>query len=106
MNTLQTLCQLVDRRKAEKNPHFLAKYISCTKYSNKDASRLTKCIAAYLNILGCFATRLASTKTYRTNLQQFVYSPQPAGMNNVIGVVKGRTLLIEIKAEKGRLSEV
>ena len=103
---LTTLCQLADFRKAERSPNFPAKYIPRSKYSDRDANGLTRCIVDYLNFSGHFATRLASTGTYRDDLKKFVPSQQRAGMPDVLAVVEGRALFVEVKVGRDALSQL
>ncbi len=105
MNALQHLNTLADTRKAQRSPNFPPKYIPRSRYSDKDANGLTKCVVDYLTLSGHFATRLASTGTYRADLQTFVSSQQRAGLPDVLAVVNGRALFVEVKAGKDRLSE-
>ena len=101
-NALKELCQLADRRKAERSPN----YITRSKCSDKDANGLTRCIVDYLNLSGHFATRLQSTGTYRADLQKFVPSTQRAGLPDLFAVVGGRAVFCEMKIGTDRLSDV
>ena len=105
MTALQDLCQLADFRKAERSPNFPAKYIPRSNYSDRDANGLTRCIVDYLNFSGHFATRLQSTGTYRDDLNKFVPSQQRAGMPDVLAVVDGRALFVEVKVGRDTLSQ-
>ena len=58
-NALQHLCQLADAAKVAKHPMF--RYPVKSKYSDKDANGLTRCIVDYCNLSGHFATRLSIT---------------------------------------------
>ena len=106
MNALQHLCQLADQRKAERSPNFPAKYIPRSKYSDRDANGLTRCVVDWLTLNGHFATRLSSTGIYREDLKKFVPSQQRAGMPDVLAVVNGHALFIEVKAGKDYVSTV
>ncbi|GAB3931867.1 VRR-NUC domain-containing protein [Larkinella terrae] len=106
MTALQNLNALADQRKATKHPSFPAKYTPLSKYNDRDANGLTRCIVDYLNLSGYFSTRLASTGTYRTDLQRFVSSQQKAGLPDVFGVVEGHAVFVEVKVGKDRLSDV
>ena len=101
---LTTLCQLADAAKVDKHP--TVPYLVRSKYSDKDANGLTRCVVDYLKLSGHFATRLASTGTYRADLQKFVPSQQRAGMPDVLAIIEGRALFIEIKTGKDRLSAI
>ncbi|MFD1144549.1 VRR-NUC domain-containing protein [Larkinella insperata] len=106
MTAFQHLNALADQHKAARHPSFPAKYTPSSKYSDRDANGLTRCIVDYLNLSGHFGTRLASTGTYRADLQKFVHSQQRAGLPDVFGVVDGRAVFVEVKVGKDRLSDV
>ncbi|GAB3509312.1 hypothetical protein GCM10027341_46180 [Spirosoma knui] len=105
-NALQYLNTLADQRKAERSPNFPAKYIPRSKYNDRDANGLTRCIVDYCDLCGHFATRLQSTGTYRADLQKFVASQQRAGLPDVFAVVEGRAVFVEVKTGADRLSNV
>ena len=104
-NALKELCQLADRRKAERSPNFPANYIPRSKYSDRDANGLTRCIVDYLNYSGHFATRLQSTGQYRADLKRFIGSQQRAGLPDVFAVVEGRAVFAEVKIGRDSLSQ-
>lgn len=106
MNALQHLNLLANQHKAANHPNFPAKYIPQSKYRDHDANSLTRCIVDYLNLSGYFCTRLASTGTYRADLQKFVHSQQRTGLPDVFGVVEGRAVFIEVRVGNDRLSDV
>lgn len=103
---LQHLNALADQRKAQRSPNFPTKYIPRSKYNDRDANGLTKCIVDYCNLTGHFATRLASTGTYRADVGKYIPSQQRAGLPDVFAVVEGRAVFVEVQAGKDRLSEV
>ncbi len=103
VQALAHLCQLADAHKAAKHPAF--PYPVKSKYSDRDANGLTKCVVDYCNLSGHFATRLASTGTFRADLQKFVASQQRAGLPDILAVVEGRAVFVEVKAGKDQLSE-
>ena len=102
MTALQHLCQLADAHKAAKHP--TVPYRVRSKYSDKSANELTTAIVDYLNFSGHFATRLASTGTFRADLQKFVPSKQRPGLPDVMGVVDGRSVFVEVKYGRDTLS--
>lgn len=108
MTALQILSQLADQRKAERSPNFPTKYIPRSKYNDKDSNSLTRCIVDYLNLSSHFATRLQSIGTYREDIKKFVASQQRAGLPDVMAIVAGRAIFVEVKHShsKDRLSEV
>jgi len=74
------------------------------KFRDDTANGLTKCIIKYLTMQGAFVTRLNSTGIYRNNIQKFVPNTQRKGMPDVYALIDGKTLFIEVKIGKDRLS--
>jgi hypothetical protein len=104
-SALQILCQLADVRKAEQSPNFPARYIPNSRYNDRDANGLIRCLVDYLNFSGHFATHLGSTGAYRVNWQRLVSWQQQVELPDVFAVVGGRAMLIEVKHGKDQLSE-
>lgn len=100
---LQHLSQLADAAKAAKYP--TVPYPVKSKYSDKSANDLTRCIVDYLNLSGHFATRLSSTGTFRADIGKYIPSQQRVGLPDVFAVVEGHAVLIEIKIGADRLSD-
>lgn len=103
MTALTYLCQLADAAKAARHP--TVPYPVRSKYSDKSANDLTRCVVDYLTLSGHFATRLQSTGTYRDDLKKYVPSQQRAGMPDVFAVVEGRAVFVEVKTGNDRLSD-
>ena len=75
------------------------------KFRDDTANGLTKCIIKYLTMQGAFVTRLNSTGIYRNDIQKFVPNTQRKGMPDVYALFNGKTLFIEVKIGKDRISE-
>ncbi|GAB3639718.1 VRR-NUC domain-containing protein [Spirosoma arcticum] len=103
---LAHLNTLADQHKAQRSPNFPAKYIPRSKYNDRDANGLTKCIVDFCNLTGHFATRLQSTGTYRADVNKYIPSQQRAGLPDVFAVIEGRAVFVEVKHGFDRLSEV
>lgn len=102
---LAHLNALADQHKAERSPSFPAKFIPRSKYNDRDSNGLTTCIVNYCNLTGHFATRLASTGTYRADVGRYIPSQQRAGLPDVFAVVDGRAVFVEVKIGADRLSD-
>ena len=103
---LTYLNTLADQRKAERSPHFPTKFIPRSKYNDRDANSLTRCVVDYCNLTGHFATRLQSTGTYRADVSKYIPSQQRAGLPDVFAVVEGRAVFVEVKHGADGLSDV
>jgi hypothetical protein len=104
MTALQYLNALADAAKATKHPNVPAFGLVKSKYSDKDANGLTICVVDFLNLSGHFATRLASTGTYRADINQYIPSQQRSGLPDVMAVINGQAVFVEVKIGKDRLS--
>ena len=90
-------CQLADERKAAKHPTLPAHARVKAKYSDQDANGLTRAVVDYLTLSGHFATRLASTGTYRADVDKYIPSQQRAGFSTVFAVVEGRAMFAVVE---------
>ncbi|GAA4416749.1 hypothetical protein GCM10023187_48490 [Nibrella viscosa] len=106
MTPLQHLCQLKQNHQKRRYPNVPDHARPKPKYSDKTANSLTVCVVDWLQLNGHFASRLSSTGTYRNDLQKFVASQQRSGLPDVLAVVAGAAVFVEIKAGKDRLSSV
>lgn len=104
MTALQHLNALADAAKVAKHPNVPAFGLVKSKYSEKTANGLTVCVVDFLNLSGHFATRLASTGSYRADIDKFVKSQQRSGLPDVMAVINGQAVFIEVKIGKDRLS--
>lgn len=106
MKAIEHLNALADERKARKHP--AVPYPVKSKYKDSTANGLTRAIVDYLTLNGHFATRLASTGSYRADVGKFIPSQQRAGLPDILAVVNGhgQAVFVEVKAGKDRLSEV
>ena len=102
---LNEICKLADERKAAKHPNLPAHARVKAKYSDQDANGLTRAVVDHLTLSGHFATRLASTGTYRADIGKYIPSQQRAGICDVLAVVEGRAVFIEIKVGRDSLSQ-
>jgi hypothetical protein len=94
-------------------PHYVPK----TKYSDKTANGLTKCIVEYIRLTGGYADRINNMgvyqqqKTYDNGLTQVVTQKggwRPGGnrkgIADIIATNKGKMVQIEVKIGKDRMS--
>ncbi|GAB3949969.1 hypothetical protein GCM10028805_27240 [Spirosoma harenae] len=101
---LKHLNRLANEAKAKKYANVPQFALVKSRYSDKSANDLTTAIIDYLKYSGYFATRLASTGTFRADLQKFIPSKQRSGLPDIMGVINGLSVFIEVKFGKDRLS--
>jgi hypothetical protein len=74
------------------------------KFRDDTANALTKCIIAYIRTLGGFASRINTTGMYRADIKKFVRTTQRKGLADVRGLINGKSVDIEVKIGKDRMS--
>jgi hypothetical protein len=107
---LRQLEMLADARKRELHP--TVPYLVKSKFSDKTANGLTKCIILWFGLQGHSVTRFDSTGSYRADLGRFVPSKQKPGHPDVLACVRrqfvnqfvGQYVAVEVKVGKDRLS--
>jgi hypothetical protein len=103
---LRQLELLADAVKARKHPNLPEHARVKSKYTDATANDLTRCLVDFFELQEHFATRLASTGTYREDLKCYVPSQQVKGMPDVLACVApfGRLVAVEVKIGRDRLS--
>jgi len=74
-------------------------------YRDDSANALTKCITAYLTLMGAFASRLNNTGVYDARLGKYRPTTAKKGLPDILATYKGHSLFIEVKFGKDRQSE-
>jgi len=74
-------------------------------YSDKTANGLTKCITDYLRLKGAFVSRLNNTGIYDAKIKRYRRGMNRRGLPDLIATYKGKSLHIEVKAGRDKLSE-
>lgn len=95
-------------------------YVPVTKFSDKTANGLEKCIVAYINLNGGIAERRANTGRYiddskvitdvsgfsrRLGTGKYIPGTGRNGTADCSGIYKGKPIAIEVKIGKDRQSE-
>lgn len=73
-------------------------------FKDNSANGLTKCIVKYITLRGGFASRVNTTGMYDPRLKMYRRSTQKRGMPDIIATWQGRSLFIEVKYGKDRIS--
>ena len=73
-------------------------------FRDDTANTLTKCITAYLRLKGAFVSRLNNTGIFDTRLMRYRPGTNRKGLPDVIATYKGKSLMIEVKARRDRMS--
>lgn len=75
------------------------------QYSDKTANKLTTCITDYLRLKGAFASRVNNTGVYDAKIKRYRRGMNRRGLPDIIATYQGKSLHIEVKAGRDKLSE-
>jgi hypothetical protein len=75
------------------------------KFRDDKANDLTFCITCYLTLKGAFVSRINNQGTYNVKLKRYIPSTSRKGIADVMAVLDGNALNIEIKIGRDRQSE-
>ena len=104
----------------EKYPSFPVHCIPVPKYSDKTANGLTKCIKDFLNLSGHQAERISSSGRMIDNTKivtdvigrrrtigsmQYIKGTSTNGTADISATIKGKSVKIEVKIGKDRMSQ-
>jgi hypothetical protein len=105
MNGLDTLNTMSDKMKAEAYPNVPVNYIPNSKYKDATANELTASILRWLTINNHYCSRIQSQGQYQPKLGIFTPSTVKRGIGDILAIINGKTLMVEVKVNKDRLSE-
>ena len=113
MTALQILKQLKCEQIRKEHPGLPEAAITPGKFSDSTANGLTKCIVAFITLSGGFATRVTTTgrmiPTGKTEVfagkLKYIPGTTKRGTPDIMGVLNGKNLAIEVKIGKDRQSE-
>ena len=91
--------------KTKKYPSVPAHCIPQTKFTDKTANGLTKAVIHFLSLKGHYASRTQSQGQYNERLGRWTHSTVRRGIGDIMTVIKGRTVMIEIKVGRDVQSE-
>ena len=112
MTALSTLCELHKANVRRLHPNLPESAVASANYSDANANGLTKCVVAYITLSGGWASRINTTgqmrPTGKTEVSagrlKWVHGTTKRGTPDVLGVLNGKQLSIEIKIGKDRQS--
>jgi hypothetical protein len=105
MTALQELTEKVMEVKRAKYSSVPSHAIARTNFEDKSTNGLTHCVLTWLTIHSHYVSRIQSQGQYRESIGRFTRSTTRRGIGDLFAVVNGKTLMIEIKAGKDRLSK-
>ncbi|WP_288428935.1 hypothetical protein [uncultured Spirosoma sp.] len=105
MTALQELVEMDLEFKRQKHPGVPPKYVPKTKFEDKTANGLTKCITRCVELHGGYATRIQSQGQYNEQLGRWTKGTTRKGTADIHAVYNGRHLSVEVKIGKDRMSD-
>ena len=97
---LETLAMDEARRKYPTMPHLAPR-----EYRDDSANGLTKCINDYLRLKGAFSSRLNNTGIYDKRMNRYRPGTSRKGLPDILATYQGKSLMIEVKTGRDRMSE-
>lgn len=74
-------------------------------FRDDSANKLTECIVKYIELCGGFASRINNQGTYNKHLGRYIPSTSKRGLADVMGTYRGKSLHIEVKIGRDKMSE-
>lgn len=74
------------------------------RYDDRSANALTRSILAWLELNGHYASRIQSQGQYNPTLKRFTQSTVRRGIGDIMAVIEGKTVMIEVKIGADKLS--
>lgn len=104
MSGADELKQLADADRAKRYPNVPGYAIPKTKIDVASTNGLTRAVMQWLQLNGHYCSRIQSQGQYNPTLKRWTKSTVRRGIGDVTTIIKGRSVMIEIKAGKDRLS--
>lgn len=97
--------KVMDDLKRLKYPNVPEYALPKTKFKDTTSNDLTQSIIKYLTLRGHFATRTTSAGRYLVNEKKWIPSTTKKGYPDITAIVNGRSVHVEVKVGKDRMSE-
>lgn len=94
---------MADIDAAAKHPSIAPQHLAPRKFRDDSANSLTQCITSYAKLCGCFASRLNNQGVYRNG--KFTRSTARRGLPDVVVTLNGKSLFIEVKVGRDKMSQ-
>ena len=85
--------------------HPTCPHLAPRTFRDDSANNLTKAISAYLRLKGAFVSRVNNTGIYDRRLNRYRPGTSRKGLPDIIATYKGKSLFIEVKYGRDRMSE-
>jgi len=85
--------------------HPTCPHLAPRTFRDDGANNLTKCITAYLRLNGAFVSRVNNTGIYDRRLNRYRPGTSRKGLPDIIATYRGKSLFVEVKHGRDRMSE-
>jgi hypothetical protein len=103
-HALRELSDLQHSVKTQKYSNVPTYAMSRTKFEDKTTNGLTTCVLRWLQLNEHYCSRIQSQGQYNQTLGRFIKSTVRRGIGDIMAVIAGRTIMIEIKTGRDKLS--
>lgn len=79
-------------------------HLAPRKFRDDTANSLTACITTYLKLRGAFCSRLNNGGVFDKRLNRYRPGTNRKGLSDVLATYQGKSLFIEVKAGRDRMS--
>jgi hypothetical protein len=84
--------------------HPTCPHLAPRTFRDDSSNSLTQCVVKYITLKGGFASRLSSQGTFSRKLNKFIPGTQKRGIADIMGTFKSKSLMIEVKHGKDKMS--
>lgn len=88
-----------------KRLHPTMPYLAPRTFRDDGANNLTKCITTFMRLKGAFSSRLNNTGIFDKHLMRYRPGTSRKGLPDILATYQGKSIFIEVKAGKDRMSE-
>lgn len=101
--TVKELEQLANNEARQLHP--TCPHLAPRTFRDDSANNLTKCITTYLRLLGAFVSRVNNGGIYDRRLNRYRPGTSRKGLPDIIATYKGKSIFVEVKYGRDRMSE-
>lgn len=102
---VKELERLADAEARRLHPTMNPDHIAPRLYRDDTANGLTACITAFLKLSGAFVSRLNNSGIYDKRLNKYRPGTNRKGLPDVVCTYQGKSIMIEVKTGRDRMSE-
>lgn len=102
---VKELERMADDEARRLHPSIDPRYLAPRQFSDKTANHLTAAIVKYITLKGGFASRLNTTGVYDQRTGRYRKGTQKRGLGDIIATYQGRSIQIEVKIGRDKMSE-